>query len=102
MNWTILKIKKSDDPISGIIINVTFSVSDGISTIESDTNLLPANIESFISFDSTTEDLVVKLVKDALDDGLTDDSFSNVKKYESLVEEKTNSKQCINTPLPWA
>jgi len=102
MNWKITKIKISDDPITGTIVNASFSVSDGISTIESDTNLLPANIESCISFDLTTEDLVVNWVKDALDHGLTDDSFSNVKKYESLVEEKTNSKQYINTPLPWA
>lgn len=102
MIWKILKIKTSDDPIIGTIVNASFSVSDGVSTIESDTNLLPVNVESFISVDSTTEDLIVQWVKNALDHKLTDDSFSNVKKYESLVLEKTNSKQYINTPLPWA
>jgi hypothetical protein len=104
MNWKITQIKTLDNPETGTIVNASFSVSDGTSTIESDTNLLPANAEIFVSLENTTEEQLVQLVKDALDFGVIDENFSNVKNYERLVENKTKESQTQPqvTPLPWA
>jgi hypothetical protein len=104
MNWKITQIKTLDNPETGIIVNASFSVSDGTSTIESDTNLLAADSETFVSLENTTEEQLVQLVKDALDFGVIDENFSNVKNYERLVENKTKESQTQPqiTPLPWA
>lgn len=102
MNWKITQIKTLDNPEVGTIVNASFSVSDGTSTIESDTNLLPVNSESFVSLENTTEEQVVQWVKDSLDHNITDESFSQVKQYELIVERKTKEIQPKVTPLPWA
>ena len=103
MNWKILQIKTLNNPIEGTIVNATFSVSDGISTVSSDINLLEANADSFVSLQDTTEEQVVQWVKDALDFEITDEDFSNVKNYERLVEQKTKESQTQPqvSPLPW-
>ena len=104
MNWKITQIKTIDNPETGTIVNASFSVSDGTSTIESDTNLLPVNSETFVSLQNTTKEQVIQWVKDALEFGITSDTFSNVKNYERLVENKTKELQTQPqvTPLPWA
>jgi hypothetical protein len=104
MNWKITQIKTIDNPETGTIVNASFSVSDGTSTIESDTNLLPVNSETFVSLENTTEEQLVQWVKDALDFGVVDENFSNVKNYERLVENKTKEAQFQPQikPLPWA
>jgi hypothetical protein len=103
MNWKITQIKTLDNPETGTIVNASFSVSDGTSTIESDTNLLPVNSETFVSLENTKEEQLVQWVKDALDFGVVDENFSNVKNYERLVENKTKESQTQPqvTPLPW-
>jgi hypothetical protein len=102
MNWKITQIKTLDNPETRTIVNASFSVSDGTSTIESDTNLLPADSESFVNLENTTEEQVIQWVKDALDHNITDESFSQVKQYELIVERKTKETQPQVTPLPWA
>lgn len=102
MNWKITQIKTLDNPEVGKIVNASFSVSDGTSTIESDTNLLPADSESFISLENITEEQVLQWVKDALDHNIEDESFSQVKQYEFIVERKTKETQPQVTPLPWS
>ncbi len=104
MNWKITQIKTLDNPETGTIVNASFSVSDGTSTIESDTNLLAADSETFVSLQNTTEEQVIQWVKDALEFGIISDTFSNVKNYERLVENKTKESQTQPqvTPLPWA
>ena len=102
MNWKITQIKTLDKPETGTIVNASFSVSDGTSTIESDTNLLPADSESFVNLENATEDQVIQWVKDSLDHNITDESFSQVKQYELIVERKTKETQPQVTPLPWA
>ena len=102
MNWKITQIKTLDNPETGTIVNASFSISDGTSTIESDTNLLPADSESFVSLENTTEEQVVQWVKDSLDHNITDESFSQVKQYELIVERKTKEAQPQITPFPWA
>lgn len=102
MNWKITQIKTLDNPEVGTIVNASFSISDGTSTIESDTNLLQADSESFVNLENTTEEQVVQWVKDSLDHNITDESFSQVKQYELIVERKTKEIQPQVTPLPWA
>lgn len=102
MNWKITQIKTLDNPEVGTIVNASFSVSDGTSIIESDTNLLPADSESFVSLENTTEEQVVQWVKNSLDHNITDESFSQVKQYEFIVEQKTKEIQPQVTKLPWA
>jgi hypothetical protein len=98
MNWKITQIKT----LNGTIINASFSVSDGISTIESDTNLLPANSDSFVDLSSITEEQVVQWVKDALNANNIEGQNSEVEKFENLVTTKTNTPQPQVTLLPWA
>lgn len=102
MNWKITQIKTLNNPEIGTIVNASFSVSDGTSTIESDTNLLLSDSESFISLENTTEEQVVQWVKDSLDHNIIDESFSQVKQYEFIVERKTREIQPQVTQLPWA
>ena len=102
MNWKITQIKTLNKPEVGTIINASFSVSDGISTIESDTNLLPANSDSFVDLSSITEEQVVQWVKDALNKNNIEKNNSEVEKFENLVTTKTNTPQPQVTLLPWA
>lgn len=102
MNWKITQIKTLDNPKIGTIVNASFSVSDGTSTIESDTNLLPANSESFVDLSNITEEQVVQWVKDALNANSIEEQISEVEKFENLVIQKTNTLQPQVTPLPWA
>lgn len=102
MNWKITQIKTLDNPEVGTIVNASFSVSDGTSTIESDTNLLPANSDSFVDLSSITEEQVVQWVKDALNANNIEGQTSEVEKFENLVTIKTNIQQPQVTPLPWA
>jgi hypothetical protein len=102
MNWKITQIKTLDNPEMGTIVNASFSVSDGTSTIGSDTNLLPANSESFVNLSTITEEQVVKWVKDALNANNIEGQTSEVEKFENLVTLKTNTPQPQITPLPWA
>lgn len=101
MNWKITQIKTLDNPEIGTIVNASFSVSDGTSTIESDTNLLPANSESFVDLSSISEEQVVQWVKDALNINNIDGQTSEVEKFENLVTIKTNTPQPQITPFPW-
>jgi hypothetical protein len=57
--------------------------------------LNPADPNSFINLNNTTEDNVVKWVKDALGDKLAD--------YERIVQERINAQNnpLVATPLPW-
>ena len=102
MNWKITQIKTLDNPETGTIVNASFSVSDGTSTIESDTNLLPANSESFVDLSTLTEEQVVQWVKDALNINNIEEQSSEVEKLENLVTIKTNKPQLQITPFPWA
>jgi len=101
MNWKITQIKTLDTPVAGTVVNASFSVSDGTSTIESDTNLLPPDVDSFTQLDAATEEQVIQWVKDALDDGVHEEEYSNVKKYEDMVAQKTGATQSQITPFPW-
>ena len=102
MNWKITQIKTLDNPETGTIVNASFSVSDGTSTIESDTNLLPANSESSVDLSSITEEQVIKWVKDALNASNIEGQTTEVEKFENLVTIKTNTPEPQVTPLPWA
>lgn len=101
MNWKITQIKTLNNPEVGTIVNASFSISDGTSTIESDTNLLPANSESFVDLSTITEEQVVKWVKDALNANNIEGQTSEVEKFENLVTIKTNTPQPQITSLPW-
>jgi len=102
MNWKITQIKTLNNPVTGAIVNASFSVSDGTSTIESDTNLLPANAKSFVDLSSIIEEQVIQWVKDALNANNIEGNNSEVEKFENLVTIKTNAPQPQITPLPWA
>jgi len=102
MNWKITQIKTLENPEIGTIVNASFSISDGTSTIGSDTNLLPANSESFVDLSSITEEQVVQWVKDALNANNIEEQTTEVEKFENLVALKTNTPQPQVTPLPWA
>jgi hypothetical protein len=101
MNWTITQIKTLNNPISGTIVNASFSVSNGTSVVFGDTNLLKPKVDSFVPIENTTESQVVQWVKDSLDHNIEDKAFSNVKRYELLVEQKTKETEPQITPLPW-
>jgi len=102
MNWKITQIKTLENPEIGTIVNASFSISDGTSTIGSDANLLPANSESFVDLSSITEEQVVQWVKDALNANNIEEQTTEVEKFENLVALKTNTPQPQVTPLPWA
>lgn len=93
MNWSITQIKTVDEPVDGVIVIASFSVTDGTSTIESDTRLSPVDADSFVLLPAVTEAMVVEWVKDALGD--------QVVVYEAMVAEKTNAIEPVVTPLPW-
>jgi hypothetical protein len=101
MNWKITQIKTLNSPLEGTVVNASFSVSDGTSTIESDTNLLDANADSFVAFNDITEEQVVSWVKDALNANDIDGDISGTEKIEALVSLKTNTPTPQLTPLPW-
>lgn len=93
MNWSITQIKTVDEPVDGVIVIASFSVTDGTSTIESDTRLSPADADSFVLLPAVTEAMVVEWVKDALGD--------QAAVYEAMVAEKTSAIEPVVTPLPW-
>jgi hypothetical protein len=101
MNWKITQIQTINNPRDVVIVNVSFSISDGVSTIQSDTNLLPEDAESFISLATPSEEQILQWVKSALDRGVEDNAFSNVKRYEHLVDRKTNEQKPQLVPMPW-
>ena len=102
MNWKITQIKTINSPIDGTIVNASFSVSDGTSTIESDTNLLSVNEESFVALNGVTEEQVISWVKDALNANDIEGDISGAEKFENLVTIKTNTLQPQVASLPWA
>jgi hypothetical protein len=93
MNWSITQIKTIDQPVDGVIVVASFTVTDGTSTIESDTRLSPADADSFVVLPAVTEAMVVEWVKDALGD--------QVAVYEAMVAEKTSAIEPVVTSLPW-
>ena len=101
MNWKITQIKTTNTPVEGTIVNAAFEITKNGAKVEADVNLLPANAESFVSLDSVTEENVIQWVKDALDYNINDDAYSNVKRYESIVEQKSKETEPQITPLPW-
>jgi hypothetical protein len=94
MNWTITGLKTLDAPEEGTIVVASFNVTDGTSTVASDTKLLAADAESFVPLAEITEEQVVSFVKAALED--------QVAVYEAMVAEKTAAvaPQVVD-PLPW-
>lgn len=101
MNWKIKQIKTLNSPKIGTIVNASFSISDGKSTIDSDTDLLPANTDSFIDLQSVTENQIIQWVKDSLNSNSSEDNISEVERLEALVTIKTNTIQSETTALPW-
>jgi len=101
MNWKITQIKTLNNPEEGTIVNASFSISDGTSIIESDTNLLPVDSESFVNLKDITEEQVIELVKNALNANNIEGMISGVERMENLVMIKTNTPQPQITPLPW-
>lgn len=93
MTWSITQIKTLDEPQAGTIVVASFSVTDGASTISSNTRLSPVNAENFVALPDVTEAMVVEWVKEALDD--------QVAVYEAMVADKTNAVEPQPVPLPW-
>lgn len=101
MNWKITQIKTTNNPVNGTIVNASFEITKNGAKVEADINLLQANSESFVKLESVTENQVIQWVKDALDFNINDEAYSNVKRYESIVEQKSNALQPQITSLPW-
>jgi len=95
MTWSITGIKTLDVPEEGTIVVAAFSVTDGTSTISSDTKLLPADAENFVPLAEITEEQVVGFVQEALGE-------QQVAVYEAMVAEKTAAVEPqVVDPLPW-
>ena len=95
MTWSISGIKTLDMPEEGTIVVASFSVTDGTSTVASDTKLLSADAENFVPLANVTEEQVIGFVKDALGE-------QQVAVYESMVAEKTATMEPQPVdPLPW-
>jgi hypothetical protein len=95
MTWSITGIKTLDVPEEGTIVVATFSVSDGTSTVASDTKLLPADAENFVPLAEITEEQVIGFVQEALGE-------QQVAVYEAMVAEKTAAVEPqVVDPLPW-
>jgi len=88
-------------PVEGTIVNASFEVSKDGANVEADINLLPASAESFVKLETVTEEQVIQWVKDALDYNINDEAYSNVKRYENIVDQKTKETEPQITPLPW-
>jgi 3D (Asp-Asp-Asp) domain-containing protein len=101
MNWKITQIKKLNNPLEGTVVNASYSVTDGTSTIASDLNLLPANADLFVAFNDITEEQVISWVKDALNANDIEGDISGAEKIEALVSLKTSTPTPQITPLPW-
>ena len=97
MIWKITKIKTLNSPNEGTISIVGFSVSDGVSTIESETKLNYPNIDNFVELKNTTEEQVVGWVKDVLNSN----GINQVEFFENMVISKTNEVIPEECPLPW-
>lgn len=94
MNWSITQIKVSNSPQEATIVVASFSVSDGTSTVSSDTRLNDTNAENFTLLNEVTEEQCVQWVKDALGE-------EQVAVYEAMVAEKSSAVEPVVTPLPW-
>lgn len=90
MNWNVNEIKKAD-----ALTVVSFTVSDGTSSVSSDTQLLPEDAQAFDAAQNITEQTVVGYVKASLGEHL-------VAVYEAKVAELTNAVEPQVVPLPWA
>lgn len=101
MNWKITQIKTLNNPLEGTVVNASYSVTDGTSTIASDLNLLPVNANSFTKLSNVTEDQVISWVKDVLNANGIEGDISGAEKIEALVSIKTNEPKPQITPLPW-
>jgi len=97
MIWQITKIKTLNSPNEGTISIVNFSVSDGVSTIESETKLNYPNTDNFIELKDTTEEQVIGWVKDVLNYN----GINQVEYFENMVTLKTNEVIPEEVPLPW-
>ena len=95
MTWAITAIKTLDVPEEGTIVVAAFSVTDGTSTVSSDTKLLAADAESFVPLAEITEEQVIGFVQEALGE-------QQVAVYEAMVAEQTAAvaPQVVD-PLPW-
>jgi hypothetical protein len=94
MTWSITQIKVSDSPMDGTIVVASFSVTDGTSTVSSDTQLLAANAAEFVPLNDVTEAQCVAWVKEALG--------GQVAVYEAKVAALTSAVEPEVVPLPWA
>jgi stress response protein YsnF len=95
MTWSITGMKTLDVPEEGTIVVASFTVTDGTSTVSSDTKLLEADAESFVPLAEITEEQVIGFVKDALEE-------QQVAVYEAMVAERTAAVQPqVVDPLPW-
>jgi len=94
MTWSITGIKTLDEPMEGTIVIASFSVTDGTSTVSSDTKLLEADAENFVPLAEVTEEQVVDFVKAALEE--------QADVFEAMVAAKTAAvePQAVD-PLPW-
>jgi hypothetical protein len=101
MNWKIKQIKILNSLNEGTIVNASYSVTDGISTIFSDVNLLPVNSEFFIDLSNVTENKVIEFVKDALNANQIEGDISGTEKIEALVLMQKNTPLPEVMPLPW-
>jgi hypothetical protein len=101
MNWKITQIKKFNSPLEGTVVNASYSVSDEVSTIASDVNLLLVNADSFTELSDLTEGKVIQWVKDALNANDIEGDIGGAEKIEALVSLKTNTPPPQIMPLPW-
>jgi len=101
MNWKITQIKILNSPNEGMIVNASYSVTDGTSTIFSDVNLFPVNSEFFIDLSNVTENKVIEFVKDALNANQIEGDISGTEKIEALVLMQKNTPLPEVMPLPW-
>ena len=92
MTWSITEIKVSNDPQEGNVVVASFEVSDGTSTVASDTRINES--EDFTPLDEVTQEQCVAWVKEAL-------GANQVAVYEAMVAGKTNAVEPEVVPLPW-
>jgi hypothetical protein len=96
---TIQKIFTRNEPIVGEIVNVgfIFTLSDESHSagVYGEVRLNQADADNFIALNSTTEEMVVQWVKDALGDKLAD--------YERIAQERIDAQKnpLVATSLPW-
>ena len=94
MTWSITEIKVSNDPQEGNVVVASFEVTDGTSTVASDTRINETEPEDFTPLDEVTQEQCVVWVKEALGE-------DQVAVYEAMVAQKTNAVEPQLVPLPW-